>query len=78
MRCIVMTARGMPGAEVEVLHEHVSDPAAVLRGAEVVVAMRERTAFPAELFDALPDLRLLVTTGWRTRRSTWSRRPRTG
>ena len=56
----------LPGAEVEVLHEHVGsldDLAAALRGAEVVVAMRERTAFRAETFDRLPDLRLLVTTG---------------
>ncbi|HEY3507282.1 MAG TPA: D-2-hydroxyacid dehydrogenase family protein [Actinocatenispora sp.] len=36
-----------------------------LRGYEVVVAMRERTAFPAEVFAALPELRLLVTTGMR-------------
>ncbi len=53
-------------AEVEVLHEHIADPdelAAALRGAQVVVAMRERTPFPAGMFDRLPDLRLLVTTG---------------
>jgi len=53
-------------ADVEVLHEHIADPdelAAALRGAEVVVAMRERTPFPATTFDRLPDLRLLVTTG---------------
>jgi phosphoglycerate dehydrogenase-like enzyme len=49
--------------DVHVLHEHLDDPAEALRGAEVVVAMRERTPFPAELFDRLPDLRLLVTTG---------------
>ena len=30
---------------------------------DVVVAMRERTAFPAEVIDRLPNLRLLVTTG---------------
>ena len=53
-------------AEVQVLHEHITDPdhlAAALRGAEVVVARRERTPFPAAMFDRLPDLRLLVTTG---------------
>jgi phosphoglycerate dehydrogenase-like enzyme len=49
--------------DVQILHEHLDDPAAALQGAEVVVAMRERTPFPAELFDRLPDLRLLVTTG---------------
>jgi phosphoglycerate dehydrogenase-like enzyme len=37
--------------------------AAALTGADVVVEMRERTAFDAETFAALPDLRLLVTTG---------------
>jgi phosphoglycerate dehydrogenase-like enzyme len=36
-----------------------------LRGYQVVVAMRERTPFPAAVFDALPELRLLVTTGMR-------------
>ncbi|MCO8269060.1 D-2-hydroxyacid dehydrogenase family protein [Actinoplanes sp. TRM 88003] len=56
----------LPGADVEVLHEHVGDQDALadaLREAEVVVAMRERTAFPAEVFERLPRLRLLVTTG---------------
>jgi phosphoglycerate dehydrogenase-like enzyme len=56
----------LPDAEVEVLHEHIADPerlSAALAGAEVVVAMRERTPFPAEVLDGLPDLRLLVTTG---------------
>jgi phosphoglycerate dehydrogenase-like enzyme len=56
----------LPDAEVEVLHEHIADQqelAAALRGAEIVVAMRERTLFRAETFDQLPDLRLLVTTG---------------
>jgi phosphoglycerate dehydrogenase-like enzyme len=36
-----------------------------LRGHRIVVAMRERTPFPAAVFDALPELRLLVTTGMR-------------
>lgn len=35
----------------------------LLAGADVVVAMRERTTFDADLLRALPDLRLLVTTG---------------
>jgi phosphoglycerate dehydrogenase-like enzyme len=34
-----------------------------LAGAEVVVAMRERTPFPASTLDRLPDLKLLITTG---------------
>jgi phosphoglycerate dehydrogenase-like enzyme len=36
-----------------------------LRGFDVVVAMRERTAFAADLLKGLPDLRLLITTGMR-------------
>jgi len=37
--------------------------AATLRPFDVIVAMRERTAFPAGLLALLPDLKLLVTTG---------------
>lgn len=40
-----------------------ADLTALLSGAEVVVAMRERTVFDAQRLAALPDLRLLVTTG---------------
>ena len=36
-----------------------------LRGFEIIIAMRERTAFTSGLFDALPDLKLLITTGMR-------------
>ncbi|WP_433378653.1 hypothetical protein ACQPZX_12075 [Actinoplanes sp. CA-142083] len=32
-------------AEIVVLHEHLDRPAEALRGADVVVAMRERTPF---------------------------------
>jgi phosphoglycerate dehydrogenase-like enzyme len=41
----------------------VAELATAFAGFDVLVAMRERTAFPKELFDALPQLRLLVTTG---------------
>ena len=34
-----------------------------LAGTTIVVAMRERTAFPREVFEKLPALQLLVTTG---------------
>ena len=47
--------------EVESLTEHVADEAALadrVAGAEVLVAMRERTRFTPSLFDRLPDLRL--------------------
>jgi phosphoglycerate dehydrogenase-like enzyme len=53
---------------VRTLAAHVSDEAQlaqVLRDDEIVVIMRERTAFPESLFDRLPNLRLLVTTGFR-------------
>ncbi len=39
--------------------------ATVLAPFDVIVAMRERSAFPATLIQALPNLRLLVTTGAR-------------
>ncbi|WP_062464710.1 D-2-hydroxyacid dehydrogenase family protein [Demequina soli] len=54
------------GAEVEFVHRPLEDDADLARvaaGADVVVAMRERTAFTAARVAALPDLRLLVTTG---------------
>jgi len=53
------------GAEVRVLHRHLlgEELVAALRGAQVVVAMRERTPVDAALLDRLPELRLLVTTG---------------
>jgi phosphoglycerate dehydrogenase-like enzyme len=57
----------LPGrCTVTTLTEHVADTEALvaaLAGAQVVVAMRERTPFNAERLDRLPDLRLLVTTG---------------
>lgn len=43
----------------------MTDAAAALAGFQAVVAMRERTPFPAALFERLPDLKLLVTTGMR-------------
>jgi phosphoglycerate dehydrogenase-like enzyme len=55
------------GAEVEVsyLHRHVTGPELLssIAGAEIVVAMRERTAFPAEVLAEMRDCRLLITTG---------------
>lgn len=54
--------------DVRVLREHVADREALvaaLADQEIVVAMRERTAFDAELLRRLPKLRLLVTTGMR-------------
>ncbi len=39
--------------------------AETLRGFSMVVLTRERTAFPRRLIEALPDLKLIVTTGGR-------------
>jgi len=51
--------------DVRFVHEHVEGDALVslLCDATVVVAMRERTAFDADLLARLDRLRLLVTTG---------------
>jgi phosphoglycerate dehydrogenase-like enzyme len=53
-------------AEVVRHTDHLADADALvdrLSGADVVVAMRERTPFPADVLARLPRLRLLVTTG---------------
>jgi phosphoglycerate dehydrogenase-like enzyme len=39
--------------------------ATALKDFEIICAMRERTAFPRSLFDALPNLKLLITSGMR-------------
>jgi phosphoglycerate dehydrogenase-like enzyme len=56
-----------PGVEVEFFREPISPDALALTLAEfdVLVLMRERTAFPRSVLEALPNLRLLVTTGMR-------------
>jgi len=48
-------------------HPFASEQAAAgaLKDFEIVCAMRERTAFPKSLFDALPKLNLLLTSGMR-------------
>ncbi len=53
-------------AEVSVFREFLGDQDELVRALEpfeVIVAMRERTAFPADMLAALPNLRLLITTG---------------
>lgn len=55
-----------PRFDLDVLTEHVADEDALverLKNSEIVVAMRERTAFPAAVLDRLPNLKLLITTG---------------
>jgi lactate dehydrogenase-like 2-hydroxyacid dehydrogenase len=52
--------------QIVALEQHIGDPdelVEALREAEIVVAMRERTAFPAAVLERLADLRLLITTG---------------
>lgn len=54
--------------EIEVVNRHiveVDELVGRLAGAQVVVAMRERTPFPATVLSRLPDLKLLVSTGLR-------------
>lgn len=54
--------------EIKVFNEHLGGPdkvIAALKGFGVIVAMRERTGFPRQVIDALPDLKLLITTGMR-------------
>ena len=55
-----------PDVEVEVLHEHLDDQAALaarLRDSFAVMCIRERTPFPRTLLERLPELRLLCNTG---------------
>jgi D-3-phosphoglycerate dehydrogenase len=54
--------------EFKTFNEHLGGPdkvIAALQGFQIVVAMRERTGFPKAVIDALPDLKLLITTGMR-------------
>lgn len=53
----LVTVRDYLGTEDEIV--------AAINDCEVVVAMRERTPFPAPLFTRLPKLRLLITSGMR-------------
>jgi D-3-phosphoglycerate dehydrogenase len=57
-----------PIVEIKVFNEHLGSPdkvIAALQGFAIVCAMRERTAFPRAVIEALPDLKLLITTGMR-------------
>ncbi|HEY5701748.1 MAG TPA: D-2-hydroxyacid dehydrogenase family protein [Gammaproteobacteria bacterium] len=56
------------GCDITVFNEHLGNDAAVVKALgdfEIIVAMRERTPVPAEVIQALPNLKLLVTTGMR-------------
>ena len=54
--------------EIKVFSAPLDGPDAVikaLQGFAIVVGMRERTPFPRKVIEALPDLKLLITTGAR-------------
>src|SRR4249919_1542659 len=54
--------------EIKVFNTPLGGPDAAikaLQGFAIVVGMRERTAFPRKVIEALPDLKLLITTGAR-------------
>ena len=54
--------------ELQVFDAHLGSAenvVAALQGFAIVCAMRERTPFPRSVIEALPDLKLLITTGMR-------------
>jgi phosphoglycerate dehydrogenase-like enzyme len=54
--------------DIEVFNRPLGDAASIVRALKdfsIVCAMRERTLFSKPVFDGLPNLRLLVTTGMR-------------
>jgi phosphoglycerate dehydrogenase-like enzyme len=54
--------------EIEVFNAHLGAAdkvIATLQGFDIVCAMRERTAFPRDVIEKLPQLKLLITTGMR-------------
>ena len=57
-----------PDVAVKVFNESLGDQASVIRTLKdysIVCLMRERTPFPRAVFEALPDLKLVVTSGAR-------------
>src|SRR3546814_4787739 len=56
-----------PQVQVQSFRDYLpeGERAGALQPFDVIVAMRERTPFPAQLIEALPRLPLLVTTGLR-------------
>src|ERR1700752_4054544 len=56
------------GTQLDSFAQNIADPQELMRRLQpydVVIAMRERTRFPAQVIDALPNLRLLISTGGR-------------
>ncbi|WP_394428430.1 D-2-hydroxyacid dehydrogenase family protein [Streptomyces sp. SGAir0957] len=61
-------ARLADRVDVRFLHDHLTAHDALVEAigdCEILIVMRERTPFPAELFARLPKLRLLITSGMR-------------
>ncbi|HEY0335865.1 MAG TPA: NAD(P)-dependent oxidoreductase, partial [Burkholderiales bacterium] len=61
--------RSLPAnTSVDSFAENIADQNELVRrlqAYDVIIAMRERTRFPAQVIDALPNLRLVVSTGGR-------------
>ncbi len=56
------------GTEVHSFAENIGDPGELIKKLQpydAVVAMRERTRFPAQVLEALPNLKLMISTGGR-------------
>src|SRR5213595_1641194 len=52
--------------DIKVFNAHLGsteEAARALQGFPIICAMRERTPFPRAMFEKLPDLKLLITTG---------------
>jgi phosphoglycerate dehydrogenase-like enzyme len=63
---VALASADWPDADYTVFTEHIARTEALVRALEpfdVIVAMRERTAFDEERLSLLPNLKLLVTTG---------------
>ena len=58
--------KGLKGADVTVFDAPLSEPAKQLAPFDAVCLMRERTAFPKSLIDALPNLKFISLTGARS------------
>ena len=68
------------GIEVTFFSDHLADEDALasrLADFDIVMGMRERTAFPRSLLERLPALRCLITTGARNASSSTPTRPPT-
>ncbi|MFQ6028505.1 MAG: D-2-hydroxyacid dehydrogenase family protein [Dehalococcoidia bacterium] len=57
-----------PGTEMQTFRQHQADEDQLveqLKDFQIIMGMRERTAFPRSVLSRLPELRLLITTGGR-------------